>query len=163
LGRPSVYLGARGDMHMRLRLRTASLPAHSGNYGLLPNAAWRLADLLATMKDSRGRVTVEGFEDGAEPPPPAERQPWARPRRAERQAVAEASKAEPAIASQLGVGAFEGDPAVPYYERLLFHPAFIINQIASGRPGNQIPVVAEATLEVRLVTRQDPEKVFEAV
>ena len=49
MGRPSVYLGARGNMHMKLTVRTGERPAHSGNYGLLPNAAFRVASLLATM------------------------------------------------------------------------------------------------------------------
>ena len=151
-GRPSVYLGARGDMHMRLTLRTARLPAHSGNYGLLPNAAWRLSSLLATMKDAQGRVTVDGLFDGVVPPTDAEKR-----------TMAEASLAEPVIARTLGVAAFEGDAAVSYYERLLFSPTLIINQLSSGRPGNQIPVVAEALLEVRLVTRQEPEQVYEAI
>ena len=77
--------------------------------------------------------------------------------------MTEASRAEPAIAAQLGVTRFEGDARRSYYERLLFTPGFVINQLASGRPGNQIPVTAEALLEVRLVTKQDPAAVFEAV
>ncbi|HEY3175939.1 MAG TPA: M20/M25/M40 family metallo-hydrolase [Candidatus Polarisedimenticolia bacterium] len=152
LGRPSIYLGARGDMHMKLSVRTAAASGHSGNYGLLPNAAWRLASLLATMKDVSGKVTVEGFFDGVTPPTPSERE-----------ALAEASRAEPVIAAQFGVPRFEGDPEIPYYERLVFSPHLIINQLSSGRAGNQIPVVAEALLEARLVTRQDPAHVFAAI
>src|SRR5262249_4022219 len=152
LSRPAVSLGTRGDMHARLRVRTASLPAHSGNYRLLPNAAFRLADLLATMKAPTGRVTIDGFEDSVVPPTPEERR-----------TMALASAAEKSIAAELGVKAFDGDPGVPYYEKLLFHPSLIINQLSSGRAGNQIPVEAEALLEVRTVTRQDPRQVFEAL
>lgn len=152
LGRPSLYLGARGDMHVRVRLSTAAASGHSGNYGLLPNAAWRLASLLATMKDPNGRVTVDGFADGADAPTAEERA-----------ALAEASLAEPVIARGFGVERFEGDPDKPYYERLLFSPGLNINQLSAGRPGNQIPHVAEALLDVRLVTRQDPTRVFEAI
>ncbi|HZI94229.1 MAG TPA: M20/M25/M40 family metallo-hydrolase [Patescibacteria group bacterium] len=152
LSRRSVYLGARGDMHLRLRVRTGAQPAHSGNYGLLPNAAWRLSSLLSSMKQPDGRVTIDGFEEDV-----------LAPTAAEKEILAEASRAETAIAGQLGVAAFEGDPAVPYYERLLFHPGFSINQLSAGRPGNQIPVTAEALMEVRLVARQDPKKVFEAI
>ncbi len=150
-GRPSVYLGTRGDMHMRLRVATAGSSAHSGNYSLLPNAAWRIASLLATMKDARGHVTVEGFLDDVVPPRPEERL-----------ALQEASTAAPRIAAHLGVEAFEGDPLIPYFERLLFRPSLIINHLAAGRPGNQIPHEAEALLEVRLVTAQSPDRIFEA-
>ena len=151
LGRPSVYLGTRGDMHMRLRVTTSASSAHSGNYGLLPDAAGRLASLLATMKDADGRVAVEGFEKSVVPPTAAERD-----------AMRIASRAETAIARHLGAPRFVGDPAIPYFERLLFHPAFIVNHLSAGRPGNQIPHTAEALLEVRLVTAQDPNQVFEA-
>lgn len=152
LDRPSVYLGTRGDMHARLALRTATRSAHSGNYSPLPNAAFRLAALLGTMKDPSGRVLVEGFEAGADSPTPEERATLAR-----------ASEAEPAIRKELGTERFDGDPRMPYYERFLFHPSLIVNQMTSGRPGNQIPVTAEAVLEARLVTRQDPREVFEAL
>ncbi|HKY31849.1 MAG TPA: M20/M25/M40 family metallo-hydrolase [Candidatus Polarisedimenticolia bacterium] len=152
LERRSIYLGTRGDMHMKLTVRTAALPGHSGNYGLLPGAGWRMASLLASMKDRQGRVTIDGFEQGVVPPTASERA-----------ALREASAAEQAIAAALGTAAFDGDPAVAYYEKLLFHPTLALNHLTSGRPGNQVPVTAEAILEVRLVTRQDPRAVFEAV
>lgn len=152
-GRPSVFLGTRGDMHMKLKVRTADLPAHSGNYGLLPGAAWKLASLLASMKDARGNVTIEGFMDDVIPPTADQRL-----------AMAQASReAEPIIAAALGADRFDGDPGVSYFERLLFRPGLNINVMGSGRPGNQIPVEAEAILEVRLVARQDPRKVHETV
>jgi acetylornithine deacetylase/succinyl-diaminopimelate desuccinylase-like protein len=139
-------------MHVKVRVRTAALPAHSGNYSLLPNAAWRLSSLLASMRGADGQVTIAGFEDDVDPPT-----------QDEHRSLEEASRAEPAIAGALGAARFEGDSRTPYYERLLFHPALIVNQLESGRPGNQIPVVAEALLEVRLVTHQDPEKVYAAI
>ena len=41
---------------------------HSGNYGnWIPNPAWRLVHLLASMKDADGRVLVDGFYDGIAP------------------------------------------------------------------------------------------------
>jgi acetylornithine deacetylase/succinyl-diaminopimelate desuccinylase-like protein len=152
LDRPAVALGTRGDMHARLRVRTAGSSAHSGNYSLVPNAAFRLSRLLATMQDASGRVTVEGFAQGAVPPTVDERR-----------VLKEASRAEEAIGAELGVERFDGDPSLPYFERLLFHPSLIVNQVTAGRPGNQVPVVAEAILEVRLVTRQDPRQVFDAL
>jgi hypothetical protein len=41
---------------------------HSGHYGgWAPNAAMRLAHLLASMRDDNGRVLIEGFDRGAQP------------------------------------------------------------------------------------------------
>jgi len=152
LGRPSLYLGTRGDMHMRLEVTTASVSAHSGNYGLLPDAAYALAELLSTMKDDRGNVVIDGFFDDV-----------VKPSSSQREEMARASEAEPVIAAQLGVERFTGDPDVPYFERLLFSPGLVVNQIDAGRPGNQIPHVARALLEIRLVPDQDPRAVYEAV
>jgi len=152
LGRPSVYLGARGDMHLRLQVRTATLSGHSGNYGLLPNAAFRLSALLASMKDAKGNATIDGLMDDVEPPTSAERT-----------AIARASQAEETMARHFGVRRFDGDAGIPYYERLLFRPGLIVNEVSAGRPGNQVPNTAEAILEVRLVTAQDPHHVFDAV
>jgi acetylornithine deacetylase/succinyl-diaminopimelate desuccinylase-like protein len=46
---------------------------HSGNYGnWIPNPAWRLVHLLGTMKDSDGRVLIDGFYDGIAPLTPEE-------------------------------------------------------------------------------------------
>lgn len=151
LGRSSIYLGTRGDMHMKLSVSTAASSAHSGNYGLMPNAAWRLASLLASMKDAGGRVMVEGFEDDV-----------LEPTAAQQEALEEASLAEPIIADHLGVTTFEGKPEIPYFERLLFHPGLVINYLESGRPGNQIPHTATALLEIRLVPDQDPRALFAA-
>ncbi len=151
MGRPSVYLGTRGDMHMRLRLRTAERSAHSGNYSLVPSAVWGIASLLDGLRDAAGRVAVPGFYDDVETPTPSQRAQ-----------LAEASRAEPAIARALGVERFEGDPGRSYFERLLFDPALVVNHLAAGRPGNQVPVEAEAILEVRLVPRQEPRAVHEA-
>src|SRR5262249_40219398 len=73
------------------------------------------------------------------------------------------SAAESTLASHFGIDRFDGDPSLPYYERLLFAPSLIVDQVTAGRAGNQVPNTSEAIVEVRLVTAQDPHKVFEAV
>jgi hypothetical protein len=43
-------------------------PLHSGHYGnWAPNPAMMLAQLLASMKDDDGRVTIKGFYDDVIP------------------------------------------------------------------------------------------------
>ncbi|HEX2444478.1 MAG TPA: M20/M25/M40 family metallo-hydrolase [Vicinamibacterales bacterium] len=72
-GRPTVALGARGIVTMDLTVYGPKSGVHSGNYGnWIPNPAWRLVHLLATMKDADGRVLVDGFHDGIAPLTPAE-------------------------------------------------------------------------------------------
>ena len=40
-------------------------PQHSGHFGnYVPNPAFKLAKLLASMKDDEGRVLIPGYYDG---------------------------------------------------------------------------------------------------
>ncbi len=62
---PTVVHGARGILTLELTVYGPRVPVHSGHYGnWVPNPAMRLAQLLASMKDGGGRVTVAGFYDG---------------------------------------------------------------------------------------------------
>jgi acetylornithine deacetylase/succinyl-diaminopimelate desuccinylase-like protein len=62
---PTLSFGARGICEITLTVFGPRNPAHSGNYGnFTPNPAMRLAQLLASMKDEDGRVTIPGFYEG---------------------------------------------------------------------------------------------------
>ena len=64
-GRPTLYFGARGIVTFTLTVYGPRSALHSGHYGnWVPNPAMRLAQLLASMKDDRGRVLIDGFYDG---------------------------------------------------------------------------------------------------
>ncbi|MBI4477745.1 MAG: M20/M25/M40 family metallo-hydrolase [Acidobacteria bacterium] len=67
-GQPTVVFGARGNLAIELTVYGPKFALHSGHYGnWAPNPAMRLAQLLATMKDEQGRVTIEGFYTGVTP------------------------------------------------------------------------------------------------
>jgi acetylornithine deacetylase/succinyl-diaminopimelate desuccinylase-like protein len=73
--RPTVAFGARGILTGTLTVYGPKNGVHSGNYGnWIPNPALRLAHLLASMKDDRGKVLVTGFYDGLPPLTPEEQQ-----------------------------------------------------------------------------------------
>jgi acetylornithine deacetylase/succinyl-diaminopimelate desuccinylase-like protein len=73
-GRPTLTFGARGILSIELTLFGPKFGLHSGHYGnWVPNPAFELVRLLATMKDESGRVLVPGFYDGLEPLAPEER------------------------------------------------------------------------------------------
>jgi acetylornithine deacetylase/succinyl-diaminopimelate desuccinylase-like protein len=62
---PTLSFGARGICEITLTVFGPRTPMHSGNYGnYTPNPALRLAQLLGSMKDDDGRVTIPGFYDG---------------------------------------------------------------------------------------------------
>src|SRR5262252_4702543 len=66
-GRKQVVFGVRGDQNVDVTVYGAKRPLHSGHYGnWAPNPAMNLAQLLASMKDHNGRVTIAGWYDGVE-------------------------------------------------------------------------------------------------
>jgi hypothetical protein len=67
-----VAFGARGILSLELTLESARRDVHSGNFSV-PNPAWRLVGLLASMAAPDGTPLVEGLEDGVVPPTAAER------------------------------------------------------------------------------------------
>jgi len=62
---PTIAYGARGITTMSIKIFGPTFPLHSGHYGnYAPNPALRLSQLLSSMKDSVGRVTIPGYYDG---------------------------------------------------------------------------------------------------
>ena len=60
--RPMLYLGSRGTMNFALVLKYRAGGHHSGNWGgLLSNPAIVLANAIATIVDSRGRIKLEAL------------------------------------------------------------------------------------------------------
>ena len=61
-GRPTLVFGNRGIATATLVVYGPRAPLHSGHFGnYAPNPAFRLAALLAGMKDDSGRVRIDGW------------------------------------------------------------------------------------------------------
>lgn len=146
-GRKQVVFGVRGDTNVDLTVYGAKRPLHSGHYGnWAPNPALILAQLLASMKDGSGRVTIAGWYDNIEPLGEAERR-----------AIAEAPQYDDTLRSQLGLARTEGQGKSLL--ELINEPSLNINGISSGDVGalarNVIPTTATAVLDLRLVKGND--------
>lgn len=146
-GRKQVVFGVRGDTNVDLTVYGARRPLHSGHYGnWAPNPAMTLVKLLASMKDDKGRVTVAGWYDDAEPLGPAERR-----------ALAEVPAYDEEIKKGLGLARTEG--AGKSLNELINEPSLNINGITSAETGalarNVIPTTATAALDLRLVRGND--------
>ena len=62
---PTLTFGARGISTLTLTVFGPVRPQHSGHYGnYVPNPAVRLAQLIASMKQEDGRVSIPGYYDG---------------------------------------------------------------------------------------------------
>jgi acetylornithine deacetylase/succinyl-diaminopimelate desuccinylase-like protein len=149
-GRPTIAFGARGVLKLELTLEGARRDVHSGNFSV-PNPAWRLVGLLASMAAPDGTPLIEGLEDGVLPPTAEERELLRRiPLDRDR------------LETELGV-------ALPpdYLERLMFHSTLTIRGLRSGFTGAEaqtiIPHRATAAFDLRLVKNQRLETVYRRV
>ena len=149
-GRPTVAFGARGILSLELTLESARRDVHSGNFSV-PNPAWRLVGLLASMAAPDGTPLVEGLEDGVVPPSAAERAMMGR-----------IPLDRAAIEKELGVPL----PA-EYLERLMFRSTLTIRGLRSGFTGPEaqtiIPHQAAVAFDARLVKNQRVETVYRRI
>jgi len=149
-GKKQIVFGVRGDTHLDLTVYASKRPLHSGHYGnWAPNPALMLVELLASMKDEKGRVTIRGFYDDGTPLSPAEKK-----------ALLEVPSVDEQMKKELGFHTPEM-MGVSLSEAIN-QPSLNINGIQSGNVGklasNQIPTYATAVLDLRLVLGNDWKK-----
>ena len=72
-GQPVLCVGFKGMLYVQLDVALLKIDAHSGNASVLPSAAWRLVQALATLRTGEGRVRIPGFYDPVRLPTPAQR------------------------------------------------------------------------------------------
>jgi acetylornithine deacetylase/succinyl-diaminopimelate desuccinylase-like protein len=145
--RQQLVFGARGDAHVQITLFGPKPPLHSGHYGnWAPNPAMELAQLLGSMKDANGHVTIPHFYDGVKPLGPLEKA-----------ALAAAPVNDEMLRKEFGLGASMGGGK--HLLELLNEPSLEVAGIAAGQTGshatNSIPSRAVANLDLRLVVGSD--------
>lgn len=156
-GAPVIVFGVRGVALFDLVARGAARDVHSGNFGgVVPNPIWTLVQLLATMKDPEGNITVEGLTENIIPPTDLERE-----------TIARLPQDEAAVCTDLNLTELDGPKDRPYWDRLMFHPTLTINGFSGGYdgPGSKtvLPNAAIAKCDVRLVEPLTPDYVFERI
>ncbi|MCS4433487.1 M20/M25/M40 family metallo-hydrolase [Aquiflexum gelatinilyticum] len=148
---PTLSFGARGISEITLTVFGPRAAQHSGHYGnYAPNPAFRLAQLLASMKDDEGRVTIPGFYDGI------------KLTETEREILTKVPDNESDIKKKLGIGST--DKVGTTYQESLQYPSLNIRGMSSGWIGNEartiVPADAKAEIDIRLVPESDPERLF---
>jgi acetylornithine deacetylase/succinyl-diaminopimelate desuccinylase-like protein len=156
-GRACIELGVRGVLSFELRARGANRDLHSGNWGgVAPNPLWTLVHLLATMKNERGQITIDGFYDRVQPLDPAEREALDR---------LPVDVAE--VKRSLDLAELDVPRDRDFHERLMAWPTLTINGLHGGYggPGSKtvLPHEAVAKCDIRLVADQTAEDVFARV
>lgn len=149
--RPALFFGARGIAEVELTTYGPVKGLHDGHYGnWVPNPAASLAQLIASLRDEQGRISIDGFYDNVRPPSATERE-----------ALAAIPNIESELRRAFQIGATEGN-GTPLNE-LLMLPALNVRGLEAGRVGekaaNVIPTEAHASIDFRLVPEQTPESI----
>lgn len=148
---PTLNFGARGIGTVSLTVYGPKAPQHSGHYGnYAPNPALRLAQLLASMKDDDGRVTIAGYYDGISLS------------NEERAILDQVPDDEKEIKNTLGIKST--DKVGSNYQESIQYPSLNIRGMSSGWVGDKartiVPSEAIAELDIRLVPESDPKRLF---
>jgi acetylornithine deacetylase/succinyl-diaminopimelate desuccinylase-like protein len=148
---PTLKFGARGIATFTLTTYGPRVPQHSGHYGnYAPNPALKLAQLLASMKDERGRVTIPGWYDGISLD------------RGTRATLDRVPDDEDAIRGALGIATT--DDVGNSLQEAMQYPSLNIRGMSSGWVGEQrrtiVPATATAEVDVRLVLETDPNRLL---
>lgn len=153
---PAICLGVRGLICMEVTLQGSKGDLHSGSYGGIvynPNRA--LVELLSSLHDQDGHVTIPGFYDDVRPITEEEKKKYQLT--FDLQHFKKHFEAE-AIGMEKGLSPLESSWLRPTAE---------INGVCGGYTGpgfkTVIPAKASAKLSFRLVPDQDPEKIVEHV
>ncbi len=155
-GRKQITFGVRGDVNMNITVFGAKRPLHSGNYGnWAPNPALKLVQLLASMKNNKGTVLIDGFYDDVSPLS-----------KMEKKALSDIPDAAPMMQKELAFAEAESTERT-FLESITTLPTLNINGIVSANVGklasNIIPTTATATLDLRLVKGNDVQRQIQKV
>ena len=152
---PTLCVGLRGMIYTELEVRGAATDLHSGMYGgAAPNPFVAVAQIIAQLKRTDGRIAIPGFYDGIEEPTKAELEAW-RSLPFDEQAY---------LAKQVGSPALTGEPMFSVLERTWARPTMDVHGIAGGFTGvgakTVIPAKATAKISFRLVPGMNPVETF---
>jgi acetylornithine deacetylase/succinyl-diaminopimelate desuccinylase-like protein len=151
--RPVLTYGLRGSLALEVELRGLKHDLHSGNFGgAVRNPIEALCELVASLHDADGHVTIPGFYDRVRPDPNAAH--LARLGR---------SPTDSEILRDAGASESWGESGYSLYERTTSRPVLTVNGFTGGYqgPGGKavIPARASVKLSFRLVPDQDPREI----
>lgn len=153
---PTIIYGLRGLAYFELWVTGPAHDLHSGMFGgMVHNPANALAELIAGMHDTQGRITLPGFYDAVHPLSEEERIQFAR-----------LPMDEAYYRDQTGVPALKGELGFTPTEQTGARPTLDVHGLLSGfiEEGRKtvIPAWAMAKISCRLVPNQQPEEIHQA-
>jgi acetylornithine deacetylase/succinyl-diaminopimelate desuccinylase-like protein len=152
-GVPSICYSLRGLSYMEVEVTGPNRDLHSGSFGgSVHNPVQALCELIASLHDKNGKVTVKGFYDSVRPLTKAERVSFKKLPFSDRK-----------YAKELGVKQLYGEKGFTTLERVWARPTLECNGIWGGYTGEGaktvLPAKAFAKISMRLVPDQTSAKV----
>ena len=154
---PALTYALRGITALEVTLHGPNRDLHSGIFGgTVDNPAMALCQLLAQLRDAKGRVTVPGFYQDVAPLSAYERKQFKR-----------LPFKEQEYRKFLGVPKLFGERGYTAIEQRSARPTLEINGLTSGYQGEGsktiVPAWARAKLTIRLVPNQEPGRISRLV
>ena len=154
---PALTYALRGITALEITVYGPSRDLHSGIFGgTVDNPGMVLCQLLAKLRDPRGRITIPGFYDDVVPLSSYERKEFKRLPLVERE-----------YRKLLGVPELFGERGYTPVEQRSARPTFEINGLTSGYQGEGsktiIPAWARAKITARLVPNQQPARILKLI
>jgi acetylornithine deacetylase/succinyl-diaminopimelate desuccinylase-like protein len=154
---PTLLFGARGALVLEFASAGPVQPVHSGNFGgVVANPVMELSRFFADLVAPNGDLRGDGINDGLPVAPPDEQA-----------AMRLLDVDQDAFRASTGMSPVTERFGENYYERLLYKPSFNISGIQGGYTGNGfrtlVPTTATATVDMRLVGTQDPDRVLACI
>ncbi|WDE11814.1 M20/M25/M40 family metallo-hydrolase [Thalassomonas haliotis] len=151
---PTLNFGARGVMTLSLKVYGPKKPQHSGHMGnFVPNPAFKLSTLLASMKTLDGKVLIDGFYDGVVISTELKKQLAKIPDDLDK--------------LKLDMGFAEPEHVAGSLQESIQYPSLNIRGLSSAWTGKQvrtiIPDSAVAEIDIRLVETSKPEALISSI
>lgn len=154
---PSINCGMRGLSYLEIKVTGPDKDLHSGHYGgAVANPVNVLCDMISSLIDRDGRITVNGFYDDVVELSAEDRAKLAR-----------APFDLEEYKKFLKIAEVKGEKGYTTLERTGIRPCLDVNGIWGGYTGEGaktvLPSEAHAKISMRLVPDQDSEKITELV
>ena len=152
---PSVTVGLRGLTYMEVEVTGPNRDLHSGVYGgAVANPINTLCDMISSLIDKDGHITIEGFYDDV-----------ALISDSERAEMAKTPFSLDEYKQDLAINDVKGEKGYSTLERSSIRPTLDVNGIWGGYTGEGsktvLPSKAYAKISMRLVPDQSSEKIAE--
>jgi len=152
-GFPSICYGLRGLVYFQVNVQGSNQDLHSGSFGgVLKNPIHALTEIIQSLKDKSGHITIPGFYEDVVEVTPEERESFSR-----------LPFDEETYRQEIGAPGLYNESGYSVLESIWCRPTLDVCGIWGGftEEGAKtvIPAKAHAKISMRLVPHQNPDKI----